>query len=231
VSGDSAGKILFVCGLGQEARLVGRGAGMALCGNAATLADGLARLDAAAFRAVVSFGLCGGLDPALAAGDLVIASLVSGREVFETDVELSARLRDLLRAAGEPVHAGGMAAVDAPAMSPAAKADLRAGTGAVAVDMESGIAAAFAARHRKPLIVLRAVSDAANRSLPPLAAQVVTPAGEIDNLAVALGVLRAPLQIPTLIATGRDSAAAFRALLRGYRGLAGLFLSLGSADL
>src|SRR5256885_9970689 len=51
----------------------------------------------------------------------------------------------------------------------ACKAALRLETGAAAVDMESHIAAAYAAEFELPFAALRVISDPASRALPALA--------------------------------------------------------------
>ncbi len=225
------GKTLFICGLKQEARIVRGPRAVAVCGDASTLSRALDGLSGQAFRLVVSFGLCGGLDPAAASGDIVVASQVQGDIQYSTDSAIDAALAAALRASGERVHQGAIASVAAPILSRRAKRDLRRSTATVAVDMESGIAGAFAARHGLPLAVLRAVSDPADRELPPLVVNATTPSGAISYSAVALGLARSPAQLPALMAAGRDSAAAFRTLRRCYGSFARLFLGLGGANL
>ncbi len=103
-------------------------------------------------------------------------------------------------------------------------------SGALAVDMESHIAAAYAHRHGLPFAALRAISDPATRSLPDIAANALTPDGNVDLPKVLAGVLRRPGQIPALIAAGIDSERAF-ASLRRVRRLLGPLFGLGGADL
>jgi hypothetical protein len=93
--------------------------------------------------------------------------------------------------------------------------------------MESLIAARFATERGVPLAILRAVSDPADRSLPPLVLDAVGPDGRTKIGAVIGRLCRSPGQIAGLIAAARDSAAAFRAL--GRCRLPGLFLGLGLA--
>jgi adenosylhomocysteine nucleosidase len=94
----------------------------------------------------------------------------------------------------------------------AAKAALFAGTGACAVDLESGAVARVAARHGLPFAVLRAVCDPAGRTLPPAALVALDAGGAIVPLRVALALLRRPNQLPALLALAHDAAAARRAL-------------------
>ncbi|MGO9771562.1 MAG: phosphorylase [Roseiarcus sp.] len=222
-------RLLFVSGLAREAGIACAPDALAVCGDGATLSARLAEAPAP-LRLAISFGLCGGLDPAVRSGDVVIgARVLSGGAEFIADESVARQLAARLAAAGERVRLGAVAGVDAPVLTRAAKARLRQATGAVAVDMESGIAARFAADRNVPLAILRVVSDPAERDLPPLVARAVRPDGSVDLGAVTLGVILSPAQAPALIAAARDSAAAFAALRRCRR-LPGLFLGLGLAD-
>ena len=64
---------------------------------------------------------------------------------------------------------GGLAGVEEVVVAQACKAALRSETGAAAVDMESHIAAAYAAEAGLPFAALRVISDPASRALPALA--------------------------------------------------------------
>jgi len=159
--------------------------------------------------AVISFGLCGGLDPALRVADIVIASgVITDSETISADAAWISRLRAALPEA----MVGALAARDEMAPDVAAKADLRRATNALAVDMESHIVATAARLHGIPFAVLRAVSDTAAHTLPEAARVGLRADGKADLLAV-LGRLSAdPRQMPALIRTGRDAGKAHRAL-------------------
>ncbi len=223
-------RLIFVSGLARERRIARAPDALAVCGGGAALAAGLAEAPAP-LRLVVSFGLCGGLDPALRSGDVVVATrVVCGGADVGADESVARQLAARLTAAGERVSLGAVAGVEAPVLSPAAKAELRKATGALAVDMESWTAARFAADRQTPFAVLRVVGDPAERDLPPLVAKAVRPDGSVDLGAVVFGLIRSPAQAPGLIAAARDGAAAFAALRRCRR-LPGLFLGLGLAKL
>lgn len=112
------------------------------------------------------------------------------------------------------VTPGAIIGVDEPAMHPAAKAALREGAQAVAVDVESHLAEDFARRRNLPFVALRAISDPAARALPPLVAKALTPEGDIHTLGVARELLRGPHQLGGLIRAGLDFRAAFVSLSR-----------------
>jgi hypothetical protein len=109
-----------------------------------------------------------------------------------------------------------------------AKRDAHAATGAIAVDMESHVAATVAARHGLPFAIARVVSDAADRSLPRAAQAGMAPDGGMDIGAVLRALVRDPRQLPALIRVGGEAETAFKALGRG-RDLLGP--RIGRADL
>ncbi len=203
-----------------------------LCGDAPTLRAGLAEAASLRPSLVVSWGLCGGLDPKLRPGDLILgAEVVSHEGAVRTDEAVTASLAQRLRGAGARVVVERLAASDAPVVTAAAKADLRRATEAAGVDMESLIAGQYALKHRAPFAILRAVADPAERDLPPLALRAVDSHGAIDARAVIRELIRAPVQFAGLRALAADSRAAFQALKRCRSLLPGLFLGLGAADL
>ena len=158
-------------------------------------------------HALISFGLAGGLDPALRPGALLIPRVVAtGDGDYAADATLLAGLR------GPTIERllGGSAI----AAHPAEKHRLWREHEAAAIDLESGALARAAAAAGLPFAVLRAVCDPAERHLPPAAAAALDQAGAIAGLRIARSVLRGPRQIPGLVALARDAASARRALLR-----------------
>ena len=114
---------------------------------------------------VVSAGVCGGLDPELRVGDLVLPDGV----VSDAGVRLPVTGTVAQRAAaagGARVRTGVMLTSSRIVSTPEAKAALRAATGAVAVDMESAAILEAAAARGCSSLVVRAVSDDASESLP-----------------------------------------------------------------
>jgi adenosylhomocysteine nucleosidase len=111
---------------------------------------------------------------------------------------------------------GGLAGVEKVVAAQAGKAALHLETGAIAVDMESHIAAAYAAEAGLPFAALRVVSDPADRAVPALAMAAIKPNGDIDLRKVLRGVARNPLSLRALVSTGLDFNRALRSL-RGCR--------------
>jgi adenosylhomocysteine nucleosidase len=133
---------------------------------------------------VVSAGLCGGLDPALKNGDLVLPDSVvdgEGRRLPVTGLAERRAMASGLEGATPGVLATARAAV----ATPAAKASLRAATGAVAVDMESARILEIAAAHGCASVVVRAVSDDARESLPAELIGLVEPNGRLRLRAIS----------------------------------------------
>src|SRR4029078_12737416 len=95
---------------------------------------------------------------------------------------LSTARRWAARLAGHPngVIMADLAGVDHAVVSPLEKQALRSATGALAVDMESHVAAAFASRHRFPFAAVRVVCDPAHRALPSLIATALRPDGRVS---------------------------------------------------
>jgi adenosylhomocysteine nucleosidase len=221
--------LLFVSGMKSEASIAEGPDAHAVCGNAATLTEKLRAIGAV--RLVVSFGLCGGLDPALRRGDIVVgAKVVAGGQTIDADSSAAELLARRLSTAGEGTHLGAVACVDRPVLIPDDKARLRLATGATAVDMESLVAARFAQERGIPLAILRVVCDPADRAVPAIATEALRPDGGVDLARVLARSMASPAQIPGLLAVARDSAMAHRGLRR-CRGLPGLFLGLGLAQL
>jgi adenosylhomocysteine nucleosidase len=225
--------ILVVTGLAHEARIAS-GSGIAVVGaggDPARLRALLEAESASAYRAVVSFGIAGGLDPALAPGSVVIAGgVVAGGERWPSDLTVVRVWRHRLENSGEQITLADMAGADAPLLTAADKGALRAASGAAAVDMESHVAAAFAAARGVPFAALRVVCDPAERTLPPLAAEALRPDGGLDMGAILGSLARRPAQIAALPRLARDASAAFAALRR-VRAALGPGLGLGGLSL
>jgi adenosylhomocysteine nucleosidase len=209
--------ILMVTGLAKEMRLA-EGPGLvavASGGDTKRLRTLLGDRPVAGCRAVLSFGIAGGLDPSLAAGDVIVATgVIAQGERWPTHPLLADSLVGSLSAGGIKVRRADIAGVDAPLIDAASKAKTRLQTGAAAVDMESHVASAFAARHGLGFAALRIVCDPATRSMPPAIANALRPDGGIDHFAIFADVVRRPTQLANLSRLAGEARASFRALSR-----------------
>jgi hopanoid-associated phosphorylase len=225
--------VLLITGMKREAACAAGDGVITLCSGASAtqLRQSLERLKGQDFGAVISFGLAGGLDPALRPGDAIVArEIIAQGARYAVHPRLAAAMIDAVAKTGRAPVSDALVGVDQMAMDVAAKTALRKQTGAAALDMESHIAAAFAKANRTPFAAVRVVADPATRALPPLAAKAITPDGYIDNGYVTRELIRAPGQIGELIRTGLDSRAAFSTLGRVGPAL-GPLLRLMLADL
>jgi adenosylhomocysteine nucleosidase len=217
---SSSRPVLIITGLIQEAR-VAAGSGMVICSGSvpAQLRAILATLDPSRFRAVVSFGIAGGLDPTLRSGDVVVATEVTaGTAGWLADARLNDKLvTSMTFKRGRRTIKGGLAGVERVIVGRACKAALRRESGAAAVDMESHIAAAYAVAAALPFAALRVISDPAHRALPVFIQSAIRPNGEIDLRGVLRGIAHNPLTLRSLVSTGIDFSRALRSL-RGCRG-------------
>ena len=185
----------------------------AAVGGSAARAYGIAKdwADRGEVSALLSFGIAGGLDPALRPGDLLVATGVigaSGRR-FAVDAAWS----DAMAARLPGCRRGAVLGVEAEAATAADKRRHFARTGAVACDMESEGVAHAAQDAALPFAALRAVADPADRALPTVVLGLLTAAGKPRLGALFARLLRAPAQLPALMQVGRDARAAEAALL------------------
>jgi hopanoid-associated phosphorylase len=202
--------LLVVCGLAFESTIAAgpgvvavRGPGPA---RAAAAIDALAGDD---WSGILSFGCAGALDPALRAGDCVVASCVTaGPDTLAADPAWTQALAARLPRA----RCGALAGLDAPLASRAAKARLWEEGGALAVDMESHAAALAARRLGLPFAAVRVVLDPAWRSLPPCALEGMRADGATDTAALLRALARAPGQLAPLVLLARDAWRARRSL-------------------
>jgi len=212
--------VLIVTGLVQEARIAA-GPGMAvICSSSdpQQLRALLTVLDPATIRGVISFGVAGGLDPSLKSGDVVVATEVtSGDTRWLAGLSLSEPQIANIALGRRRIVRGGLAGVEEVVVAQSSKAALRSETGAAAVDMESHIAAAYAAENDLPFAALRVIADPASRTLPALARSAIKPNGEIDLRKILGGLARNPKALRALVSTGLDFNRALKSL-RGCRG-------------
>jgi hopanoid-associated phosphorylase len=207
--------VLIVTGLKQEARIAAGPGLTVICSssNPVQLREMMTSFDPAAIRGIVSFGVAGGLNPALRSGDIVIASaIVTAHYRWATEAALTENLTARSAKRGRRIVPGVLAGVEQVVTGQLGKASLRATTGADAVDMESHIAARYAEANGLPFAAVRVISDPAHRSLPELTMNAIKPNGNVDMWKVMRGIARNPAAIPHLISTGRDFSRALRSL-------------------
>ncbi|MCH4894091.1 phosphorylase [Sphingomonas sp. SFZ2018-12] len=219
--------ILIACGLQREAKILGRPGVITVPGGGdAARLEAMLEAQTPGATMVVSSGIAGALDPALMAGDIVIhlptpfvPSEVEGRARSaapgtrpSTALGANGSWKHRLKAALPNARQGTIIGQDRIAATAAEKAALYAATGALAVDMESHVAARVAARYGLPFLAIRAISDTAHETLPPAALVGMNPDGSMALGKVLASLARRPGQLPALIRTGRSAEAAFTSL-------------------
>jgi adenosylhomocysteine nucleosidase len=181
-------------------------------GGAAAGTAARALIDAGA-SALVSWGMAGGLDPALNAGTICLPSTVVSRDgdTMATDPHW----REILTAAiseRRAVVGGKLLTSDYPIDDIAGKAAAFRATGAVAVDMESFGVAKVAATHDLPFIAVRVIVDTAADALPAVVL-AATSGGRVQMSRLLLGIVRSPRAIAALLRLAKRYRAATRALV------------------
>lgn len=214
-----AARVLVVTGMAFEAAIAAASGADVVYRSAAgagafeaALAERLRRPCAG----ILSFGVAGGLDAALAPGAVIIASrVIAGADAYATDIAWSAALR-----AGLPGSLSGvLAASDIAVTGLAGKAALRQACAALAVDMESHIAARQAQVHGLPFAACRIVLDPADRAVPSAALVALGEDGRTDLAALLGELLRHPGQLPALLRLGRDASVARGAMRKARKAL------------
>lgn len=176
--------------------LLAHGAGTALAAHAARTA-----IDRAPVRALVSTGLCGALHPALAAGDLVIATETTIPGPSLTRFPAASPIGPAPRMAGPIVCSPRVAS------TPAEKAALHS-SGAIAVEMEAAGVAETAASAHLPFFCIKVVSDTADEGLPLDFNRFRDADGRFQPGRIAASALVHPFCLPALVRLFRASRQA-----------------------
>jgi nucleoside phosphorylase len=171
------------------------------------------------FAAVLSVGCAGALIPGLTTGQLVLASDV---RMWSTEEETrldrfpinSTLLTHTRRAASQmaiPITEGSLFTSARVLFTPEDKAEQGRTTGAIAVEMESGVHAAFATARGLPFLALRVILDPVGMALP-IVKGLTTPDGDMRPFKVVSHVIAHPHHFPFLLELGRARASAARSI-------------------
>jgi adenosylhomocysteine nucleosidase len=132
---------------------------------------------------------------------------------FPVDPRLLAHARAAALQTAVPVAEGSLFTSTRVLFTPEEKAQRGRATGAIAVEMESGVHAAFAAARGLPFLVLRVVLDAVDMRLPAVAG-LTTPQGDVRPFKAAVYAATHPHHLPVLLALRRTQTVAAHALTR-----------------
>jgi len=225
LAGVNGPRFVAVTGLAFEARIVaGPGVTVVCGGGQLQLRRSLEVAIRKGCNGILSFGIAGGLAPHLRPGSCVVArNIVAENGRYASDNSWAQSLMGMVRQATpqraplRDVSFGDIAGSDVPLVCTQAKRTLHEKTGAIAVDMESHVAARIAVEHRVPFAAFRVITDPSHRALPPAALVATNADGEVDFQAIILSLMRHPKQIPTLFRLALDSWAARQALVPSRR--------------
>ena len=207
-------KVLAITGTRREASVLRQSGvtAIAIGGSSEALDAALVGPDVS-LAALVSFGMCGALDPGLRLGDWVIGTRVCGRIDADCDLQWTVDLaRNLPSARKGPIYADGRLIG-----SSQEKQALFSQHGALAADMESHLVAAAAARLGIPFAVLRCISDEAGAELPPAIAVAMHSDGRLAMGAILQSILSSPAQLPELMRSTARFNRAFASLKAGAK--------------
>lgn len=218
-------RFVAVTGLAFEARIVAGPGVTVVCGGGQL--ELRRSLDAAIRKGchgVLSFGIAGGVAPHLRPGACVVArTVISGPTRYPSDSAWAKSLIGMLqrrssRVIGlQRVSFGDIVGADEPVATVEEKRRLHQETGAVAVDMESHVAARIAIEHGVPFAAIRVITDPFDRALPPAALVATNADGGVNFPAILRSLIERPGQVSMLFRLALDSWAARRALVPSRR--------------
>ncbi|WP_294393894.1 phosphorylase [uncultured Sphingomonas sp.] len=214
---SAAPPIIVATGFTREVRTVPGPGIVAIAGGgrAANLQRALEQAASAGASAILSFGLTGGLVDGLRIGDWVVGSRLTG--AIEQDCHAGwarAMATALPGSKIGPFFADGRM-ID----TVAEKRRLGEVHGALAVDMESHVAARVARAHGLSFAIARIVSDEVGHLLPPAITVSMRPDGGFDRVAMRRSLAAIPEQRADVVQTMRQFLTGFRGLRAAARAL------------
>ena len=177
-------------------------------------ARGARALIEAGATALTSWGVAGGLDPALDPGTVCLPSEIISRDgaAFATTLPWRERLMSAAIAAHCPVTCGKLLTSPRALGSVADKARAFRETGAAAVDMESIAVAQVATARKLPFVAVRVIVDTAADVLPRAALLAASRAGGLRLWSLIGGLALAPGDVGALVRLARRYRVASRSL-------------------
>jgi adenosylhomocysteine nucleosidase len=214
----------IVTGLEAEAAVLRRAANFShpdrlpfiVCAGAGRARGAAQRLLAKGAETLISFGIAGGLDPALRPGRLIVARQVigPGGSDLAADPRLHHRFMELCTSGNLATADGVLASSIQMVTGLADKQMLHQRLGALAVDMESHAVATIARSAGVPFVALRAVADPAERTLPGLVRDALDSEGRPRTALVLARLCLRPWAVPAVLQLRRDQEAALATLQR-----------------
>ncbi len=207
-----SGHVVVATGFNREVATIRQGGVVVVAGGGDPVGLRVAIERAAAGAAgIMSYGMCGALADGLRIGDWVVGDRLSGAIDAACDAGWAAAL--LARLPG--ARPGGYFADGRMIDTVAEKLGLGERHDALAVDMESHVAAAVAAERGLPFAILRCVSDGARHLLPHAITVSMRPDGGVDAKAMLRSLASRPGQAADVAKTSAGFMRAIRELRRG----------------
>jgi adenosylhomocysteine nucleosidase len=209
--------IIVATGFTREVRTIAAPGIVALAGGgrAAALERQLRTAAAAGAAGILSFGLTGALAEGLQVGDWVVGDRLRGAVDHPCDPAWTQAIAAALPGA----RTGGFFADGRMIDTVAEKRALGERHHALAVDMESHVAARIAQEHGVPFAIARIVSDEVDHLLPPAITVSMRADGGFDRTAMRRSLTRDPSQMADVVQTMIQFLIGFRGLRAGARAL------------
>lgn len=202
--------VIVVTGFTREARAIVDPDVVALCGGgvAGNLERALTAAVARGAAGIMSFGLTGALADGPRIGDWVIGNRLTGAIEMPADPAWTKAIRKRLPHARVGAFFADGRMID----TVAEKRALGHRHGALAVDMESHVAAKVARAHGLPFAIARIVSDEVDHLLPHAITVSMRPDGGLHTAAMFRSLATNPRQLG-------DVGKTMAGFVRGFRGL------------
>jgi len=163
--------------------------------------------------ALLSWGSAGALTSKLSPGSLILPNTViaSDQALYQVDAAWHNRLCSRLEGHVD-FHTEPMVESTMVVCTPAEKAILFRETGAIGVDMESAAVATVAQEEGIPFMVVRAVADAMDTTIPKSTLNAFDEFGRLNLLKLIQGFVQHPMELFALVRIARNHRAAQRTL-------------------
>jgi len=207
--------VILATGFTREVRTVEAPGIVAIAGGgvASKLEERLETAARQGAAGIVSYGLTGGLADGLKVGDWVVGNRIAGG----IDHPCDPAWRDAIAARLPGARIGGFFADGRMIDTIAEKRALGVNHDALAVDMESHVAARVARAHGLPFAIVRIISDEVDHLLPHAITVSMRPDGGFDRTRMRASLAAAPDQMRDVVQTMAQFLTGFRGLRRGAK--------------
>lgn len=161
---------------------------------------------------LLSFGVAGGLDPALRVGDVIFSNHVVTSLDESYGTRPSGEQKKIKMRASNQTLSASVCGVDMILFTPAEKAALYTTSHASAADMESHAVAREAQTRGLPFFIMRVISDGAGDKLPAFVAKAVNAAGQPQVMPILKGLAVNPFSLPQLLKLKKNTDQALSSL-------------------